>query len=267
MSTEVVHRLGVAVCVALGWWALARSMGAAQRERRVRRRLAALLVLLADERGPAGERISSGRRRQARDAVRRWLPVIGAMSGCWVFVGGVTGVVVGLVAAFGMWRWQRRPAPVEEFDAARAARQLPLAADLLAACIAAGASPVLAARAVGEALDGPVGERLARGAAEVRLGGEPAEAWRGLAALPGAGALARLLERAGESGVPAAVPVARLASEARAERERAATARARRAGVLITAPVGLCFLPAFIALGVLPVVLGLASGVLGGGDG
>ncbi len=124
-----------------------------------------------------------------------------------------------------------------------------------------------AARAVGEALAGPVGERLATGAAEVRLGGEPAAAWRGLAELPGAGPLARLLERAGDSGAPAAVPVARLAAEARAERGRAATARARRAGVLITLPVGLLFLPAFLMVGVLPVVIGLAGGLLSGGGG
>ncbi|MEU5699040.1 type II secretion system F family protein [Streptomyces aurantiacus] len=278
MSAEVVHRLGVAVCVMAGVWAAARTLGAARRKRRVRRRLEALSAFLPGEPGPAVEPVSLRRRAEVRAAVRRWRPVIGALGACWVFVGGATGVVVGLVAAFGLWRWQRRPLPLplsmsgpgpgsaEEFDAARAARQLPLAADLLAACIAAGASPVLAARAVGEALEGPVGERLARGAAEVRLGGEPAEAWRGLAALPGARGLARLLERAGESGVPAAVPVARLAAETRAERGRAATARARRAGVLVTAPVGLCFLPAFIAIGVLPVVLGLASGVLGGGD-
>ncbi|NNN37182.1 hypothetical protein HLK59_43955, partial [Streptomyces sp. S3(2020)] len=155
----------------------------------------------------------------------------------------------------------------ESYDAAEAARQLPLAADLLAACIAAGAGPVVGARAVGEALGGPVGEGLARGAAEVRLGGPPGEAWRRLASMPGAGPLARLLERADVSGLPAAAPVARLAAEARAEWARTATARARRAAVMVTAPVGLCFLPAFIAVGVLPVVIGLASGVMGGGGG
>ncbi|WP_151477760.1 type II secretion system F family protein [Streptomyces albicerus] len=264
MSTEVVHRLGVALCVVAGVWSLIRALGAARRERSTRRRLR---VVLIGKSGTAVESLPGGRRLEMRDDVRRWLPVVGAVSACWVFVGGAPGVLVGLAAGFGMWRWQRRPAPVEEFDAGLAARQLPLAADLLAACIAAGASPVVAAQAVGEALDGPVGERLARGAAEVRLGGEPAEAWRGLAALPGARTLARLLERAGESGVPAAAPVARLAAEARAEWGRTATARARRAGVLVTAPVGLCFLPAFIAIGVLPVVIGLAGGVLGGGGG
>jgi pilus assembly protein TadC len=88
-----------------------------------------------------------------------------------------------------------------------------------------------------------------------------------LGALPGAGALARLLERADVSGLAAAGPVARIAADARATWARAATARARRAAVLVTAPVGLCFLPAFIAVGVLPVVIGLADGVLEGGGG
>jgi pilus assembly protein TadC len=105
---------------------------------------------------------------------------------------------------------------------------------------------------------------MARGAAQVQLGGEPAVAWRELSAIPGASALVRLLERAGESGAPAAAPVAQFAAECRAERGRRATAVARRAAVVITAPVGLCFLPAFLVIGVLPVVIGLAGGVLGG---
>jgi pilus assembly protein TadC len=203
-------------------------------------------------------------------AAGKWLPVAGALCFGWVVVGGLGGLGAGLIVGVGLARWrakQERDRLAEEYDPTLAARQLPMAADLIAACIAAGASPVSAAQAVGEALAGPVGERLARGAAEVRLGAEPAEAWRQLASLPGAGALARLLERADESGVPAAVPVGRLATEARAEWGRAATARARRAGVMVTAPVGLCFLPAFIAVGVLPVVIGLAGGLLGGGGG
>lgn len=38
--------------------------------------------------------------------------------------------------------------------------------------------------------------------------------------------------------------------------------RAQRAGVLITGPLGLCFLPAFFCLGVVPVVIGLADQLL-----
>ncbi|PJM95805.1 hypothetical protein CG719_11495 [Streptomyces sp. CB01373] len=235
------------------------------RERSARRRTAALL---------GTERTAEEARRsrawlRATSGLRQCLPSVGVAGAGWVLVGGLTGLVLGLAGAAGMWQWRRRTAsrPEAESDAAEAGRQLPLAADLLAACVAAGAGPVIAAQAVGEALGGPVGDALARGAAQVRLGGQPADAWRGLASIPGAAALARLLERADESGLPAAGPAARLAADVRADRARTATARARRAAVLVSAPVGLCFLPAFVAVGVLPVLIGLAGGLLSGGGG
>ncbi|MEU6221131.1 type II secretion system F family protein [Streptomyces sp. NPDC047022] len=300
MSAEVVHRLGMLCGVPALWWS-GWMLAVARRERRVRRRLETVLVRggapgaesgrAPRERGlrmprqpgvlPYGEpraRASRAWRAGARgvgwqgagvrDALRAWLPAGGALCAGWVLIGGWGGAAAGLIIGVGVARWRDRQVRgrlIEEYDPDVAARQLPLAADLLAACIAAGASPVSAAQAVGEALQGPVGERLARGAAEIRLGAEAADAWQRLAALPGAAALARLLERAGDSGVPAAARVGRLAAEARDEWSRAATARARRAGVMVTVPVGLCFLPAFIAIGVLPVVIGLAGGLLGGG--
>ncbi|MEU7070853.1 type II secretion system F family protein [Streptomyces narbonensis] len=155
---------------------------------------------------------------------------------------------------------QRAPTPSEESEAA--ARHLPLAADLLAACASAGAGPGEAAGAVGRSLGGPLGERLARTAAELRLGGEPTEVWRRFGEMPGAEGLARCMERAASSGAPAAEAVARHAAGLRAARARTAAARARRAQVLISAPVGLCFLPAFLAVGVAPVVIGLAAGLM-----
>ncbi|WP_223281515.1 type II secretion system F family protein [Streptomyces antnestii] len=259
---SVVHRLGVVLCavVALGW--VAHEAAARRRERALLRRLSAALEVAAATRARRGTDV--------RGVVGRWGPVAGSVCAGYVLVGGVAGLVVGAVAGCAVWRWRRRVrAAVEEASSdaaarAQAERQLPLAADLLAACIAAGADPVRAARAVGESLGGPVGEVLARGAAHVRLGGEPRAAWRQLASMPGAGPLAGLLERAGDSGAPAAQQVARLAAESRAARGRATAAVARRAAVLITAPVGLCFLPAFVAIGVLPVVIGVAGGLLGG---
>ncbi|MFF2025796.1 type II secretion system F family protein [Streptomyces sp. NPDC058171] len=202
--------------------------------------------------------------RSEAAGARRWVVVVGAGCAGFLLVEGVAGVVVGaLTAAGARWFDRRRPAAGPGASPSAGA-ELPLAADLLAACIAAGAQPVVAARAVGESLGGPVGSALSRGAGHVRLGARPADAWRELAALPDGRALALLLERAGESGAPAAVPVARYAAEVRARWARAQTARARRAGVLITAPVGLCFLPAFVVIGVLPVVMGLAGRLLGG---
>ena len=88
--------------------------------------------------------------------------------------------------------------------------------------------------------------------------------WGRFGEIPGAAPLARCLERAGSSGAPAADAVSRLASGLRETRAREAETRAQRAQVLITAPVGLCFLPAFLALGVAPVVIGLLTGLLRG---
>ncbi|MFD0041215.1 type II secretion system F family protein [Streptomyces anulatus] len=202
------------------------------------------------------------------ESARRWAAPAGAWLAGWILVGGVMGCAVGSVAAYGMWWWRSRPRtrPGDSHpERAVIARQLPLVADLLAACIAVGAGPREAAEEVGESFGGPVGDRLARTAAEIRLGVEPAEAWGRFGEIPGAGPLARCLHRAGSTGAPAAEPVARLAESMRAERAAAALARAQRAGVLITAPVGLCFLPAFLAVGVAPVIIGLAGDLLATG--
>ncbi|MFD8210731.1 type II secretion system F family protein [Streptomyces sp. NPDC059695] len=225
------------------------------RARRTRRR--AGILLGSPERTP----------RKARGglptSVRLWLPpLLGAGFG-WVLFGAVGGLCAGVLVAAGVRvRAARRTAPPAGDE--EAVRHLPLAADLLAACAASGAGPGEAAEAVGRSLGGPLGERLTRTAAELRLGGEPAEVWGRFGAIPGAEGLARCMERAGSSGAPAAEAVARHAAALRAGRARAAAAGARRAQVLISAPVGLCFLPAFLAVGVAPVVIGLATGLLDG---
>jgi pilus assembly protein TadC len=76
--------------------------------------------------------------------------------------------------------------------------------------------------------------------------------------------LVRALGRALDSGAPVATTVAAVADEQRRRRRWAAEAAARRAGVLAVAPLALCFLPAFVLLGVVPVVLSIAADVLGG---
>jgi pilus assembly protein TadC len=155
----------------------------------------------------------------------------------------------------GLRRPRRRPRAAED-------PRLPLSAELLAACLAAGASPMAAADAVGGSLDGPLGEGLRRAASELRLGGEPSAVWGRLGELPGAAALARQLELADTTGIPAVDAVTHAAAERRSRRVRQAQARIRRAAVYITGPLGLCFLPAFLLLGVAPVVIGLAQSLL-----
>ncbi|MFF9915055.1 type II secretion system F family protein [Streptomyces sp. NPDC013457] len=252
---EFVHRLGVAVAVvALAAWAVW-TMTDRRRERRTRKRLLDLVETRAIREGRRGHGLPT--------RLRTWAVPLAATAGAWALIGGPAGVLAGIVAGWSAWRWTTRRAPAGAVgDEEEAARQLPLAADLLAACASAGAGPGEAAEAVGRSLGGPVGDQLARTAAELRLGGEPADVWRRFGAIPGAEGLARCLERAGSSGAPAAEAVTRHAADLRADRARKASARAQRAQVLITAPVGLCFLPAFLAVGVAPVVIGLATGLL-----
>ncbi|MGR4881320.1 type II secretion system F family protein [Streptomyces sp. LARHCF249] len=255
MGGFAVHSLGMTLWLVVAALCAVSALAAGLRDRRARRRIGLLLGVRPARREPVwGARL--------RGAVARWAGPGGALVAGWVLVGGVAGLAVGALAALGAWRWQARPRPPAGVDPQEAERQLPFAADLLAACLAAGAGPVEAAEVVGESLGGPVGERLARAGAELRLGGEPGAGWGRLAEIPGARALAECLERAARTGAPAAEPVSRLASALREERARRAGARAQRAAVLVTAPVGLCFLPAFLAIGVAPVVIGMASSLL-----
>ncbi|AWZ04359.1 MULTISPECIES: type II secretion system F family protein [unclassified Streptomyces] len=256
MGGFAIHSLGMALCFAAAL-CTGSALAARIRERAARRRLTALLAVEAARRRPP---FAPG----LRGAVAAWAGPVGALAVAWALIGGLLGAAAGCAAAFGVRRWLARPRPASGADPGEIERQLPFAADLLAACLAAGAGPVDAAEVVGESLGGPVGERLALAGAELRLGGEPGAAWGRLAEIPGARGLAECLERSARTGAPAAEPVSRLAAALRADRTRRAGAGAQRAAVLVTAPVGLCFLPAFLAIGVAPVVIGMASGLLSG---
>ncbi|MFD7917765.1 type II secretion system F family protein [Streptomyces sp. NPDC059740] len=192
---------------------------------------------------------------------------VGAFGTVVLVAGGLSGVVPGLATA-GAARYLLRRERARAAALVQARREeagLPAAADLLAACLASGACPRRAAEAVGDSLPGPVGDRLRTVAAELRLGAEPATAWSRLGSLPGATALARCLERATVTGAPAGEAVARAAEALREESRRAALSRSQRAGVLITAPLAVCFLPAFLTVGVVPVLVGLAGQLMATG--
>ncbi|SCK45763.1 Type II secretion system (T2SS), protein F [Streptomyces sp. WMMB 714] len=207
------------------------------------------------------------RRRVRRGRLRAGAAATGAGALIVTVVEGVPGWLAAGIGAYCVWRWavRREGSDVGSGDLAElrtAGAQLPLAAELLAACLAAGSAPDRAADAVGRSVGGPLGARLTKAATELHLGAEPAAVWGRFGSLPGGATFVRSMERAGSGGVPAAESVTRLAAELRATASRAAAARARRAAVLVTGPLGLCFLPAFLAVGVAPVVIGLARSLL-----
>jgi pilus assembly protein TadC len=178
------------------------------------------------------------------------------------------GVLVGVLLAGGGPRLLGRLEPQAVRDERTLLLQeLPLVLDLLASCLAGGAALAEAASAVAAAVPGPAGRRLGAVSAALSVGSPPADAWRALAgAAPEdpLGPAARALARAADGGAPVASAVSRLAAEARADARARGEQAARRVGVLAVAPLGLCFLPAFVLLGVVPVVAGLAGPLLAG---
>ena len=175
--------------------------------------------------------------------------------------GGLTG---GLLLAAGLYRWLPRPrSPTVRrtaWEQQVLAGQLPMTAELLAACLSSSGSPSTAVAAVGRSVGSPMSRRLGVIAAELSLGAPPELSWRRLGEeCPVLAPLGRCLVRTSISGAPPAGPLLGLAQAQRASAVRAAHVRVRRAGVLATAPLGICFLPAFILISVVPVVLGLTS--------
>ncbi len=180
-----------------------------------------------------------------------------------VLAGGVPGLLGALPMAVLLDRLLRRvESPAIRERRRREIAALPLAADLLASAMRAGAPVDRSVLAVAEALDGPLAERLARVGRLLRLGAEPAEAWSTLAAVPGAERLVGAALRSATSGASLSGALTRLADDLRADRTTAAEATARRSGVLIVLPLGLCFLPAFILAGLVPVIVAVLGDVL-----
>jgi pilus assembly protein TadC len=175
----------------------------------------------------------------------------------------VAGVGAGAVSAvIGVAVLRRVEPPAVRRAREQALADLPIAADLLAAALRAGAPPDRAAFVVGEALGGPVGERLIRVAVQLHEGAGPATAWNQLADVPGGERLARAAARSADRGTALTRVLDRQSVDLRAARVDAAEASARRVGVLVVLPLGFCFLPAFVLAGVVPVVVAVLGDVV-----
>jgi type II secretion system (T2SS) protein F len=134
----------------------------------------------------------------------------------------------------------------------------PLVLDLVAAVLAGGPSPPAALQQVGAALiriGDPCGHRLELLAAELM------HSPRDHPVRPEPGDWVQVLQEelalAMRSGLPPGALLRRAAEE---QRRRSAAAQRRavqRLEVLLVVPTGLCLLPAFVFLGIVPVVLGL----------
>jgi pilus assembly protein TadC len=198
---------------------------------------------------PRAPALSSTARRRA------WAATGGLAAG--LVVGGTAGVVAGIVVAVAVERVLARQPTDETAVRTARVRDLPAACDLLAVALAAGLPVGEAVAAVGAAVSSPVGADLQQVASLYRLGAEPRQVWAEVP--PELAGVGRVLVRAGESGSSVGPALRALAADGRADARAATETAVRRAGVWVLAPLGLCFLPAFLCLGVVPLVLGIAG--------
>jgi pilus assembly protein TadC len=160
-------------------------------------------------------------------------------------------------------RWQERTGEPGLLGAA-------FCLDVLAVCLRSGMPVSTAVLAVAPAGPPELARLLRRAGELLVLGSSPATAWSDVEGATGpehehCRTLARLARRSADSGATMADGIGELAAQCRRDAADSAMATAERAGVLIGAPLGLCFLPSFVCLGIVPVVMGLAADVFGDG--
>lgn len=157
-------------------------------------------------------------------------------------------------------RWLGKKKPVDDPFAAAASYEL------FAVCLRSGLPVAASAKVVSQSAPSALARILAQASDLLSLGADPLQAW----AIPdeadqSAAMLAAVTRRSARSGSSPVRGLEELADNQRSEAQDRAAAAAERAGVAISGPLGLCFLPAFVCLGIVPVVMGLAGKVFGGG--
>lgn len=187
--------------------------------------------------------------------------VVAAVAALGPAHGGLVGIVGAPLAAAGTARLARRSRLRPD---GRRVATLPLTVDLLAAALRAGQPVDAALGAAAATADARTSAELGQVAGLLRLGADPPDAWQSLLTDPVLGGVARTACRSAQSGIRLAGNLEQLGRELRADTRAAAQARAHRAAVWVMAPLGLCFLPAFVCLGVVPTVIGLAGGAFSG---
>ncbi|RYV49382.1 type II secretion system F family protein [Pengzhenrongella frigida] len=132
--------------------------------------------------------------------------------------------------------------------------------DLLDAAIASGVSLPRALAAVGDAAGGVDGGVLKLASSALVMGADWSTAW---VAAPVR--LDPVIEGLAPTWVTGAAPGPALraaAAHLRRERRTAAREAVGRLGVHLVLPLGLCFLPAFVLIGLVPVMVSLGAGLV-----
>jgi Flp pilus assembly protein TadB len=188
--------------------------------------------------------------RQGRSVLRLSSAAVVLLAG--IVVGGAVGIGLGAAGAAVVALVRPRPpaGQVKPDD-------VPFVVDLVAGCLASGAGFAEALEAAAVATDDGLREECRTVAAALRSGVPPDEAWRAWLSDPWLAPVARTAVRTTQSGAAAAEDLRRTSARLRARRRAAAQHNVRRASVWLVVPLGMCFLPAFVMVAVVPLVVGL----------
>jgi Flp pilus assembly protein TadB len=207
-----------------------------------------------------------GRGGLPRPVLLRLAAAAGSAGGAVLLVPGAPGVLLSAAVGGAVW-WrssQWEPAAARRRRALLAA-DLPHVVDLLVATLAAGAAPGEALARVVRVTGTPTDEELRIWLSRLRLGADPVSVWSSMARHPELGRLGAALQRSAESGAPVVDALGRLATELRAAHRAEVEARVRQVEVKAAVPLATCLLPAFVLVGVVPLVAGSVTGLIVGG--
>ncbi|WP_240643804.1 type II secretion system F family protein [Antribacter gilvus] len=210
----------------------------------------------------------AGPRTTAR--VLLWLPALGVVLG-WALgadpvataIGGGPGtvsIVAGVLLLLVGRTWTGRLVAVAR-GVREATVEVPVVLELVAAAMRAGAGVPRALRAAGTAVGSDEGAGLVRAADALVLGAGWDTAWSGT---PSAlDPVRRALRGAWVDGAAPADSLRAAGEELRHVRQAAARTAAARLAVRLVLPLGACYLPAFVLVGLVPVLLALGVGLVG----
>ena len=235
---------------------------------RVLEQVAGTLVAEAESRAER-EAALAGPRTTGR--LLMWLPIVGGLLG-WALGadpagtatdGGIGSLAVGaglvLLVAGRVWSDRLVAAAC---GADRPGVDVQVVLELVAAALRSGAGVPRALKATGAAVGGADGMVLTRAGHALVLGAAWERAWTGVSAE--LDPMVRALRGAWLDGAAPGEALRAAGEEVRHERRADARTAAARLGVRLVLPLGTCYLPAFVLVGLVPVLLALGIDLLVG---
>ena len=223
---------------------------------------------------------------RATGRILSWLPLLGLGLGVLmgsdpvgVLTGSILGALTGLLGlglAFAGRRWTAALVHRAEVESVRTANagsepekpaspagavpvDTALVLELLAAQLRAGLAPLAALGTLAEALNSRALHTVCQ---RLQMGSSWGSAWSGSAAGT-LGELRDALAPAYTGGAPSTALLLSLADAHRLSERRAAERAAGKLSVALVVPLGLCSLPAFICLGIVPILISLLPTLTG----